>query len=307
MGGSHADRHVCPPRANHWPRRGEAPASPVTGHVIEIPIRARVRHAFQGLALLGGVLLAPSLWAEPGGVKVDIELILAVDVSSSMSEAEQRIQRDGYVNAFRHPDVVQAIRLGPNGVIAVAYVEWAGPAYQRIVLPWTIIGGPDDAERFADALAKEPILREAGTSISSSLLWAHALFTHSGSQSERRVIDMSGDGPNNAGPPIAPARDELIAAGVSINGLPISLHRGDAGAFESFGAKYLEAYFERCVIGGPDAFVIGIDDISEFEVAVRRKLVREIAGRSERVWLATYRPPSGPVVDCSATGQTPGR
>jgi hypothetical protein len=174
-------------------------------------------------------------------------------------------------------------------------------------MPWTIIHGQEEAIRFADALATEPILSEAGTSISAGLRLAGEYFAYSRSRSQRQVIDISGDGPNNAGPLVAPVRDELIASGISINGLPISLRRGDAGAFESFGEDYLTSYFEHCVIGGPDAFVISVDDLTEFEVAIRRKLVQEIAGLPARVWLAFYRPPSGPVVDCSALGQTPGR
>lgn len=259
------------------------------------------------LGLLTGVFAATPVRVEPERPVVDLELILAVDVSSSMSEAEQRVQRDGYVSAFRHPGVARAIGLGPRGMIAVAYIEWAGPSYQRIVLPWTIIASSDEAKRFADALAVQPIAGEAGTSISGGLLQAEDLFTHSRSKGQRRVIDVSGDGPNNAGPSVTPVRDKLVASGISINGLPISLHSRNSSAFESFSKNYLESYFERCVIGGPDAFTIGIDDISQFEVAVRRKLVREIAGLPARAWLASYQPRSSSVVDCLAIGQVPGR
>ena len=258
------------------------------------------------LALLG-VFAATPAGTEPQKLAVDLELILAVDVSSSMTEEEQRVQREGYVTAFRNPGVARAIGLGPHGVIAVSYVEWAGPGYQRIVVPWMIIGGYDEAKRFADALAIQPILREVGTSISAGLLRAEDLFTHNRSAGQRRVIDVSGDGPNNAGLPVAPVRDRLVASGISINGLPISLHRGGSNTFQSFGAGYLESYFEGCVIGGPDAFVIGVDDISQFEAAIRRKLVREMAGFPARAWLASDRPRSVPVVDCLAVGQAPGR
>jgi hypothetical protein len=255
--------------------------------------------------LLAGFFAAAVASAQPERPAVDLELILAVDVSSSMSEAEQRLQRDGYVSAFRHPDIARAIGSGPHGVIAVTYVEWAGPGYQRIVLPWTIIDGDDRARRFADALAIQPIIRQAGTSISSALLQAENLFACRRLPCARRVVDVSGDGPNNAGPSVARARDELIASGISINGLPIALHRGGFNAFDSFGQDYLAAYFESCVIGGPDAFVITIDDMSQFEVAIRRKLVREIAGLPARLMPASYR--QSPVVDCSAMGENPGR
>jgi hypothetical protein len=259
------------------------------------------------LALFASVFAATRVWAELATPLVDLELILAVDVSSSMSEVEQRVQRDGYVSAFRNPEVARAIQIGLRGMIAVSYVEWAGPGYQRVVMPWTIIGGYDDAKRFADALAVQPILREAGTSISAGLLRAEGLLTHSRSMGHRRVIDVSGDGPNNSGPLVEPVRDKLVASGIAINGLPISLHRGDSNTFESFDADYLESYYEHCVIGGPDAFVIGIEDVSQFEVAIRRKLVREIAGLSIGASPVSYRPQVATVVDCSAVGQVPGR
>ena len=227
-----------------------------------------------------------------------------------MSATEQQIQRDGYVNAFRHPDVVRAIALGPHGRIAVLYMEWAGPKFQHVTVPWTIIGGDAEAERFANALARKPIVREAATSISSGLLRAEDLFAHSQLVDERRVIDVSGDGPNNAGPPIASVRDELVDSGISINGLPMSLDRGGLSAFGNFepsSGAYLESYYENCVIGGPDAFVIWIDDMSQFEVAVRRRLVREIVGQPARTWLTSSRPRTGPVADCSALGEVVGQ
>ena len=177
-------------------------------------------------------------------------------------------------------------------------------------MPWTIIGGHDEAERFADALAGQPIVSEATTSISPGLLRAEDLFAHSQLVSERRVIDVSGDGPNNSGPPIAPVRDMLVTSGVAINGLPMALDRGGIsrfGYFESVSGVHLKSYYESCVIGGPDAFVIWIDDLSQFEVAIRRKLVREIAGLPARTWLASNRQRTVPVVDCSAIGEVPGR
>ena len=121
------------------------------------------------------------------------------------------------------------------------------------------------------------------------------------------MIDVSGDGPNNAGPPVAPVRDKLIASAITINGLPLSLPHGNSSGFESFGEGYLNSYYEHCVIGGPDAFVIGVDDLILFEVAIRRKLVREIAGVPSRPKLASYTPPRRPVFDCLTAGQAPGR
>ncbi|WP_168992061.1 MULTISPECIES: DUF1194 domain-containing protein [Mesorhizobium] len=234
--------------------------------------------------------------------EVDLQLILAVDVSSSMSLSEQRVQRDGYVNAFRHPDLARAIGSGARGMVAVSYLEWAGPNYQRVVLPWTIVGSYDDARRFADALAIEPITAQPGTSISGALLSAADLFAQSRTAGARRVIDVSGDGPNNAGLPVAPIRDRLTGSGITINGLPLSLPHGRSNGLQSFGAHYLDLYYEHCVIGGPDAFVIGIDDLTLFEVAIRRKLLLEIAGMPSRPRLASYNPAGGPVFDCSMIG-----
>jgi hypothetical protein len=265
------------------------------------------RSRLKVLALLVGVFGPTSVGAGPERRAVDLELILAVDVSSSMSQAEQRVQRDGYVSAFQHSDVARAIELGARGRIAVAYIEWAGPEYQRVVLPWTIIGSYDDAKRFADALATRPIVGEAGTSISGSLLLAEDLFAHSWTEGERRVIDVSGDGLNNAGPPVAPVRDKLIASGITINGLPVSLPHGNSNGFESFGEGYLNSYYEHCVIGGPDAFVIGVDDLTLFEVAIRRKLLREIAGIPSPPKPASYTPARRPVFDCLTSGQARGR
>jgi hypothetical protein len=239
--------------------------------------------------------------------RVDLQLVLAVDVSSSMSSAEQEVQREGYVNAFRHPDVVWAIKLGQHGAIAVSYVEWAGPHYRRVVLPWTMIGSHDDANRFAKLLATQPIKREPGTSISGALLFAEQLLSLSPFVGERHVIDVSADGPNNAGPSIASVRERLAAAGVTINGLPVTLTRARPDNFEAFDPSYLSSYFEQCVIGGPGAFAIRVDDLNLFETALRRKLVREIANLPSRPLLASNRSSSPAAFDCSNAGQPLGR
>ena len=222
------------------------------------------------LAVLAGFCVACSTAsatakAEPL-IEVDVELILAVDVSRSMDADELRLQREGYVAAFHDLGVVDAIRSGALGKIAVMYFEWAGP-YQSVAVPWTVIGDRKDADTFADKLAAQPILPEAGTSISGCLYFAELLFAVSGTLSWRRVIDVSGDGANNYGPPLAPVRDRLIAEGVTINGLPI----------EVGGPSEVTDYYQQSVIGGPGAFVIMVDDQSQFAEAIRRKLILEIA------------------------------
>ena len=204
----------------------------------------------------------------------DLELIIAVDVSLSMDLDEQRLQRDGYVAAFRDPEVHKAITSGAHGRIAVAYLEWAGPPNQQVVIPWTKIDGADAARAFADRLETIPISRARMTSISAALQFSERLFEVSGVRGVRRVIDVSGDGPNNAGVPVVPVRDELVARGIVINGLPIMLKL----ATGFFDLADLDRYYTDCVIGGTGAFMIPIKDKSEFQTATRRKLLLEIAG-----------------------------
>jgi hypothetical protein len=224
------------------------------------------------------LLAAPARASE---MEVDLELVLAVDVSRSMDVDEQKLQREGYVEAFRHPDVIDAITAGLNGRIAVTYIEWAGSSLQKIVIPWTLIEGPAAAARFADNLSTAPIAYYHGTSISGSLLCAQPAFSANTFTSPRQVIDISGDGPNNIGVPVLGVRDRLVAAGITINGLPIMIKR--ASGFASI--ENLNVYYEDCVIGGPGAFIIAVRDIGKIAEAIRRKLVLEIAGRP-----ATYSP-----------------
>ena len=221
------------------------------------------------VAALGGVVgtVNDTGTAAKAPLEVDLELVLAVDVSRSVDLEEHEVQRAGYIAAFRHPDIVQAIESGRFGKIAVMYFEWAGRRHQSVAVPWTIIDDRADAAAFADRLAAQPILPEAGTSISASLTFAEQLFPVSGARGLRRVIDVSGDGANNDGPPVSPVRQRLIADGITINGLPIELD----------GRGEVTDYFETSVIGGPGAFTITVEDQSGFAEAIRRKLMHEIA------------------------------
>ena len=233
---------------------------------------------------------------------VDLELILAVDTSNSMNAAQLTLQHNGYVQAFRHPELIQALETGPRGRIAVLYMEWAGPKHQVVVVPWTVIDEPADAIRFADSLAVQPLSQtiesNPGTSISHALLFAEALFTTGPMHGVRRVIDISGDGPNNSGVPVAPVRDALVAQGITINGLPIALPQ--------LNPEQLKLYYEACVIGGPDAFTFVINDISRFDETVRRKLLTEIVAQRPKVLEIRQNAPK-PGFDCSAVGDHPGR
>ena len=208
-------------------------------------------------------------------VAVDLELVIAVDVSLSMDLEEQRLQRDGYVAAFRDPELHKAISAGAHGRIAVAYVEWAGPQSQNVVISWTVIDGAEAARAFAAKLEAMQISRARLTSISSALAFSRELFASSGAKAARRVIDVSGDGPNNSGVPVAPVRDELVAEGIVINGLPIMLHLAVNSAFD---LAELDRYYASCVIGGPGAFMVAVRDVAEFTAAIRRKLLLEISG-----------------------------
>ncbi|BCH00319.1 hypothetical protein MesoLj131b_23180 [Mesorhizobium sp. 131-2-5] len=282
------------------------------GYLLRI---ARSMGARPVLRLMGACLLTLFFAVAPqahstdrpaGGLaEVDLQLILAVDVSPSMSSAEQRVQRDGYVEAFRHADIARAIKSGERGRIAVLYLEWAGPRQQTVVMPWTIVESLDDALMLADRLAALPLTEGRGTSISGALSAANALFAKSGLGSPRRVIDLSGDGPNNAGLPLQLVHDALITDGVTVNGLAISLRAADT--LDSFGPHFIELYYESCVIGGSGAFSITVENTAGFASAIRKKLVNEIAGLPTIVQPATYRSRSRPIVDCDTIGERPGR
>ena len=209
-------------------------------------------------------------------VPVDVELVIAVDVSYSMDPDEQALQRGGYVLALTSKEFLQALRQGANGKIAVTYFEWAGEFDQKIVMPWRLIDGPEAADAVAAEIARAPYRRASRTSISGALRFAKPLFDDSGYKGLRRVIDVSGDGANNAGPLIVPTRDEVLAAGITINGLPIMLKRPYVGTMD---IEELDDYYEQCVIGGPGSFVIPIREREKFIEATRTKLVLEIAGR----------------------------
>jgi hypothetical protein len=211
----------------------------------------------------------------PAADSVDVELILAVDVSLSMSPNELEIQRRGYAAALTHPYVIDAIRQGVTGRIAVTYVEWAGQSWQRIVVPWTIIASREDAESFVSKLSANPPNSARRTSIASALLFASDLFAEGEFRGARRVVDVSGDGANNQGPAVDAARDAVIAQGITVNGLPLMTSGGMPSVFD---INDLDTYYTNCVIGGPGYFMIPVNDWSQFPEAVRRKLVLELAG-----------------------------
>jgi hypothetical protein len=206
---------------------------------------------------------------------VDVELILAVDVSLSMDTEELRLQRQGYTEALRNPEVLRAIAGGLNRRIAVAYLEWAGWSSQTVVVPWTLIDGAVSANAVAQRIESAPIMRLRRTSISGAMMQSMRLFEQSPFRSLRKVIDISGDGPNNEGPVIAGVRQEALERGIVINGLPILIRRQQAGWFD---IDQLDEYYADCVIGGPGAFMIPVQSVDQFIDAIRTKLVLEITG-----------------------------
>jgi len=237
-----------------------------------------MRVALISVLLAGaGAVLAATGWTAPGvppiladngpdAIPVDVELVVAVDVSYSMDPEEQALQREGYITGITSREFLSALRGGMHGKVAVTYFEWAGPYDQKIVVPWRMIDGPEGADAFASEIARAPYRRASRTSISSALNFAKPLFDGSGYHGIRRVIDVSGDGANNVGRPAAPARDAAVAAGIVINGLPIlALEPG------------LDVYYRDNVIGGPGAFVVAVDSFEHFGDAILNKLITEIA------------------------------
>lgn len=226
------------------------------------------------LALLVFVLLAV-LASRLRAEEVDLELLLLVDVSRSMSPAELEIQRRGYAEALASGSVAAALGRTMTGRIALAYVEWAGAGRHTIVRDWTLVAGHDDLAAFSAALLKGRTVQQSRTSIASALRHGALLIDTNAFQAMRRVIDISGDGPNNQDGPVTAARDEVVAAGIVINGLPL-MTRDASGA--AWLLDDLDTYYSRCVIGGPGAFIVPVTDWRDFTAAVIRKLALEIAG-----------------------------
>lgn len=226
---------------------------------------------FAALAFLLALLAKP---AGAQGIAVDLELVLAVDVSYSMDPREQRVQRSGYVEAFQDPLVINAVLSGPLRRIAVTYVEWGGSAVQTV--PWTVIDGPASAARFAETLRLKPMRRIPFTSISDTIAFARRLIGSNEFQAKRSVIDISGDGPNNYGAPAPVARDAALREGITIDGLPIMLERASSAPT----IPDIDAYYRHCVIGGPGAFLLRVRSLDAFAGTIRAKLVTEITGPS---------------------------
>lgn len=243
---------------------------------------ARCPSRIAAALLAAGLWLTPDAAAEatelarlPPGAEVDVMLVLAVDASQSMDESEQRVQRNGYVEALTSREVLDAIAMGPNGKIAVAYFEWGSSDNQSLIAPWQIIDGAKTAENFANRIAAAPLQNLEKTSITSALTYADRLFAAADIEAGRKVIDISGDGPNNDGPAATHIRDALVDKGVTINGLPILMGRTEDSVWNQ---PALDIYYQDCVIGGAGAFLVPVEGMENFSKALKMKLILEIAG-----------------------------
>src|SRR5258708_4664360 len=215
--------------------------------------------------------------AKDNKASVDVELILAVDVSYSMDMDELAIQREGYAQAIVSKEFLQALKSLPNGKIALSYFEWAASSDQKIIIPWRVIDGPGTADAGANEIMKTPIRRASRPSSSGAIYFAMPLVDDNPDHGAGRAIDISGDGPNNNGAPIIGARDEALAKGIVINGLPIMVKEP---SYSTMDIDNLDWYYEDCVIGGPGSFVVSIKDRDKFKEAIRAKLLLEVAGRT---------------------------
>ena len=249
------------------------------------------------LAAAALLLFAPAAAPADGPATqqaVDLELILAVDVSGSIDPTEAELQRQGYLRAIVDPEVLRAIGSGPTGKIAIAYVEWAGLGHHKTVIDWTIVDGPESARSFASRLSAQPIEDAHRTSLSGAIDRSAPMFAANGFEGARRIIDISGDGANNYGRLVTEARDAAVKQGITINGLPILTSGSGRGVFPSL--PDLDLFFRDCVIGGPGAFYIVAHGFEDFARAVKKKLIIEIAGASppERLWRAAEERREGP-------------
>ena len=221
--------------------------------------------------------------AQPSAAEtVDLQLVLAADVSRSVDDGEFQLQRQGYATAFQDPRVLRAIRSGQHRKIAVCYLEWSGPESLAVIADWTVVSDDETAGAFAEAILGPQRPFANRTAIGAAIDFARAQFMRSGMDSIRRTIDVSGDGTNTNGREPAFARDEAIAAGITINGLVIlSPDPMPWNPHHTHPPGGLENYYRENVAGGPGAFVVVVEDFASFAYAVTNKLIREIAAADD--------------------------
>jgi sulfur transfer complex TusBCD TusB component (DsrH family) len=213
-----------------------------------------------------GLCVAGPVFAAAPPEPVDIELVIATDVSPSIDRMEAKLQRDGIVAAFENPQVIDAIQSGSLGKIGVVAIDFSAREYTKIITNWMVIKDKTSALQFAEIMRKTPTSTGRHTSISDAIETAEALLEENQLEGTKKVIDISGDGPNNWGRPVNVVRDEAVAKGITINGLPILGSSAD-----------LDKYYMNCVIGGPASFIVVANGFSDFARAIRNKLIQEIA------------------------------
>ncbi len=241
-------------------------------------------------------LTVPPLRAEDGVFEVDMALVLAVDISFSISLDEQDIQRRGYVAAFLDAEVVEALTKGLRGRVAVTYLEWAGADAQTQVIPWAVISDAQSAAAFSERLERLEATRSGRTSLSGALDVAADLLNRGPFVSYRQVVDISSDGMNNSGRRVDNARDRLLHRGIVINGLPLMAGSLDAPS------RNLDIYFRDCVIGGLGGFSYPVHGWNAFAETLKQKLIREFVGYTQpvpaRLWAASDTQGAGNKMDC---------
>jgi Protein of unknown function (DUF1194) len=228
-------------------------------------------------------VFAPQIPIARAAEQTDLLLVLAMDVSRSMDQAKFLLQRQGYAAAISNPQVLNAIQSGPHQKIALCFIDWSGPFEQKLVIDWTIIDGPAAASRFGDLVAQAPRSFYDSTSIGAAINFATAQLARKPFEAERRAIDVSGDGTNNAGPAVQFFRDQAVAKSILVNGLVI-LTDIDSARFPQHTNPPggIEKYYRDNVIGGAGSFVMVAEDYNSFGRAMVRKLIAEIAARPEQ-------------------------
>lgn len=217
-------------------------------------------------------------WDASAAESVDLEIVIATDTSQSIDENEAALQRQGFASALRSPDVIRAIQSGAIGKIAIAYIDWSSEPFNRLIVDWRIIEDQASADRFASALLAAPRTYGQGTAIGGALRMATRMIETNSFDGMRKVIDVSGDGPNNRGS-LAAAREATLARGITINGLPIVTAQYGTGDWGGYYGQ-LDLYYQAYVIGGPGAFSLPARGFEEFAAAIRRKLILEISGEA---------------------------
>jgi hypothetical protein len=234
----------------------------------------------RALAYVLVLLLATAPLSAQDKKEVDLALALGIDISGSIDPDEARLQRQGYVDAFRDPVIVKAILGGPNGRIAVAYYEWSDSWMQKLLIDWTLLDSEAAILDFTRRLADAPISIARRTSISGAIRFAIPLFGRSPYEAQRKVLDISGDGSNNDGGMVTDMRHEALKDSIVINGLPIMNDRPNPFGFPN--ETDLDRYYLHCVIGGPRSFVEVARSFEDFPRAIRKKLLQEVADTSPR-------------------------